>query len=165
MVSKTPLKKDGFSNLANYFSDQGATYFSLILLDDEKNMLYYKSTNHKWQEKYVVNNYYKHCHLIDRTNQLIKSDQPSFTLAWDFVKCQNEIAAEINALRIENKIAHGVSFCQKNFRIGEKNATFLITLAGRDCDINFSENVVTRKKEIITSVIQSNVIQNHLKID
>jgi len=165
MAGKTSLKKDDFSNLSNYFSDQGATYFSLILLDQDKNMLYYKSTNSKWQEKYVLNNYYKHCHLVDRTNQLMRSNPDNFTLVWDFVKSQNEIATEINALRKEYDVAHGVSFCQKNFSVGGKNATFLITLAGRDCDINFSENVVTRKREIITSVINSNVIQNNLKID
>lgn len=165
MVSKAPVKKDDFSNLSNYFSDQGATYFSLILLDEEKNMLYYKSTNSKWQERYVINNYYKHCHLVDRTNQLIRSNQDNFTLSWDLVKPQNEISTEINALRKEYHVAHGVSFCQKKFIVGDKKATFLITLAGRDCDINFSENVIIRKKEIITSVINSNVIQNHLKID
>lgn len=164
MVSKSALKKDNFQLLSNEILDQGATYFSIILLDDYRKILYYKSTNDKWQDKYVTKKYYTYCHLINRTNELIKSPTPSFTLAWDFVKCDNEIAKEIDLLRIENKISHGISFCNKNFHFNNQDATFLITLAGRECDINFSENVIKHKKQIMNSVINSNILQNSLTL-
>lgn len=159
------MRKDKFDFISREILDQGATYFSLILLDDNKNMMYYKSTNNKWHEKYVINEYYKHCHLVNRTNDLIKGTESSFTLSWDLVKCDNEIALEIDALRAENKIAHGVSFCNQNFHFNDKKATFLITLAGRHCDVNFAENAIQHKKEIMNSIINSNILQDSLTVN
>ena len=162
MAVKATIKKNGFDSLSEEMLNQGATYFSLILLDEKKEMVYYKSTNNKWHEKYVINEYYKHCHLIKRTNDLIRTTQAPFTLPWDFVKCDGEIANEINALRIENRIAHGVSFCNHDFHHNNEKTTFIITLAGRECDVNFSENVIKHKKIIMESVVNSGLIKRNL---
>lgn len=163
MANKKTLKKDGFDLFSKEILAKGATYTSFMLLDEEKSITHYKSTDAKWHERYVINEFYKDCHLIKRTNDLVKNiETPSFTLLWDSVQSDNEVADYINCLRKENNICHGVAFCNKNFHYEGKIMTLLVTIAGRNCDINFSSHVLKDKKAIYNSIINSGVLKDCL---
>jgi hypothetical protein len=52
--------------------------------------------------------------------------------------------------RNEKNISHGVSFCMKN-----KNGVLeILTVAGRACDLNFSEQIIKNQNKIYKNLVR-----------
>ncbi len=133
---------------------QGATYASITIIK-KGNLELYKSTNFNWDEFYYENNYSKDCHLIATGNELIKT-QNNFTVLWDSIAPNSEIASIINEHRIKNKLCHGVSFVQKN-----PDGTMQgINLATRYGDLAFTKAVIENKKAILEEFNKIKLICN-----
>ncbi|MBY0380063.1 MAG: hypothetical protein K2P99_06675 [Burkholderiales bacterium] len=122
---------------------QGATYASITIFKNGKLELY-NSTNAFWDEFYHENNYAKDCHLVKTGNNLIKSNN-KFTILWDLIIPDSEIANIINEYRIKNNLCHGISFVQKN-----PDGTMQgINLTGKYSDLSFTKAVIENKKQIL----------------
>lgn len=145
MDSKKTLEELGFK-FCNSLIDDGATYASMIISKDNS-ILYSHSTNAVWDGLYHETGYSKSCHLFTAT-KLIAEKSNNFILFWDTVVPNNEISVYLNAQREEKNLCHGVSFCKRN------NAGILeiVTLAGRKCDLNFSNQVMKNKDRVQRSL-------------
>lgn len=135
-------------NIANNFVNnlvfQGATYASITIIKNG-NLELYKSTNANWDEFYNEANYSQNCHLIAMGNRLIKQNY-KFTLLWDSVVPDSEIANIINEHRIRSNLCHGISFVQKN-----PDGTMQgINLTGRYGDLAFTKAVIDNKQKILS---------------
>ncbi len=141
MDNKKTLDELGF-HFGKFLLDEGATYSSIILSKNNQ-VLHSYSTNKVWDGLYHETGYSKSCHLIEAT-KILSSAQKSFTLFWDAVLPNNEVSLYLNSKRKEKDICHGVSFCTIN-----KNGVLeIVTMAGRFCDLNFSNQVIQHKEKI-----------------
>lgn len=143
MVSKKTVKQAGI-DYTNYLLNDGATYASVILTSSTELKLYH-SSNEKWDEMYHHTGYSKECHLIRAVNQLLSKSQ-NITLVWDCIQPANDISIYLNERRTEMSLCHGVSFCQRN----PNGITQIITLTGRNSDINFAKAAISNKNNILT---------------
>jgi hypothetical protein len=148
MDKSPPIVEFGFK-LCKSLKSEGATYSSIILAD-EKSVLYKYSSSQSWDNLYHETGYSKSCHLIQATKKLAVNNK-NFTLFWDYVAPENEISLYLNAKRKENNICHGVSFCTIN-----KNGILeILTLTGKNSDINFASKVISSKQKIQTYLMKS----------
>lgn len=151
MDNKKTLDEFSFKFCKNLL-ESGATYSSIIL-SKANTVLYSYSTNLIWDGLYHESGYSKSCHLINATKILSKT-QDGFTLFWDAVPPDNDISNYLNAKRNEKNISHGVSFCIKN----KNDVLEILTIAGRACDLNFSEQVIRNRNKIYKelAIVKSN---------
>ena len=137
------IVKIATDNFVNNLIFQGATYASITIFKNGKLELY-NSTNEHWDEFYNANNYSKDCHIVATGNNLIKTNS-KFTVLWDSIAPDSEIANIISEQRIRNKLCHGISFVQKN-----PDGTMQgINLASKYGDLSFTKAVIENKRKIL----------------
>jgi len=130
------------NSFVNNLVFQGATYASITIFRDGK-LEVYNSTNHFWDEFYHEHNYARDCHIVKTGNSLIKTND-KFTVLWDLLTPDTEIAHIINEERMKNSLCHGISFVQKN-----PDGTMQgINLTGKWSDLSFTKSVIENKKKI-----------------
>lgn len=122
--------------------DEGATYFSIILSKNGKVITNY-STNPQWENIYQESGLWKSCHLIKASN-ILSQKSNNFIGIWDLFSPDNEVSVYLNEKRKEKKVSHGISFCLKN----SNNILEVLSLAGRESDINFASQVLRNKAKI-----------------
>lgn len=145
------------TNFLNQLTFQGATYSSITVIKNSES-IFYKSTNKNWDEIYYNSGASKFCHLISAASKLVKYNK-DFTIVWDMITPNSEIAHHLNELRAKNNLCHGVSFIQKI-----SNSLMLsINLTGRYGDLNFSTAVIENKKNIINKFLKISNLQKNIR--
>jgi len=134
--------KHKFDIFANEMRNQGATYAALLLMDSNGSIIFNDSTNIKWDEIYRFGDYFQDCHLT-KIGRKLASQAGSHTVVWDAILPDNETSNYLNRLRLENHVAHGVSFCNVN----KKGILEAISIAGPSTQTNFALNVINNKKK------------------
>ena len=126
----------------------GATYCSLLVMNENKEIIFSKSSNIDWSEEFTSSVLYKHCHLLQEANkQIIYNDSP-FTLIWDLYNPNSDKGYELEDIRNQKNIAHGVGF---SFR-DNLEQTILLSIAGKYSDVNFGSLVLKHRSAVYKSL-------------
>lgn len=145
-----------FSLMLYKLCDYGATYASITLLDADGRAFYSKTSSDKWFSIYMESGLYKKCHLMSEANEQIKGLTTGFTFLWDNYFPKNEESVHLQRLRQEKNISHGVAFCN----LLDNGGKSIVTVAGKEADINFSKHVLRNKRKIYDSLMQSFIHSN-----
>ena len=149
MDSKKALRIDKkFSLLSDELMNFGATYSSVLLFSEDNNVLFSKSSDPEWADEFTSTGLYKHCHLLNEANSQMKSNNSSFTLAWDLYNPTTEKANELNEIRSSKDISHGVGFCTTN----SDGSRLFLNIAGKYSDINFGLAILKNRVSVFQSL-------------
>lgn len=131
--------------------DCGVTYSSVTLLDTEGVSFFSKSSSDEWSDLYMNTKLYQKCHLLKEALNQINHHSDGFVFLWDNFSPTNEESVYLDHLRVEKNICHGVAFCSP---LANGNRA-IITVAGKNSDINFSKQVLRNKSIIYRAVMNS----------
>lgn len=149
MDSKKTLGADGqFSSFSNDLINLGATYSSVLLLSENNEVLFSKSSDPDWLAEFTSTGLYKYCHLLGEARSQMQFNPSSFTLLWDLYQPKSEESMELNEIRQYKDISHGVGFCCKN----PDGSRLLFNVAGKYSDINFGLAVLKNRVAIFRSL-------------
>lgn len=139
------------SYLIDDLLDSGATYSSITVLDGKGDVSFSKCSSDNWLKIYIGSNLYHKCHLMQEANKQISNQENGFIFIWDNYFPDNDESSYLERLRAEKNISHGVAFCSP-LQNGGKS---IITVAGKNSDINFSKNVIRNKQVIYKAIMRS----------
>ena len=144
MANKTSIiQNNAFADFNEELLGLGTTYLSLIVFDKSSNVIISKSSNPDWSSEFMETGLYKDCHLLQAASSLM-SINDSFLLVWDTVSPSEEKQKNLEEIRKQKNIMHGVGFCSKDL-LGNK---VFLNIAGKYSDINFGLNVLKERKEV-----------------
>lgn len=89
----------------------GATYSSLLIINDELNVVFSKSSNPDWSEEFTSSGLYRHCYLLKEASNQIGHTKLPFTLLWDLYGPSTDKESELLDIRNQKDISHGIGFC------------------------------------------------------
>ena len=153
------FKKTNSSQLMDELKNCGVTYSSISLFDENDDAYFSKCSNEKWLNLYFGSNFYEKCHLMLEAQNQIEHQKNGFVFLWDNYFPNNEESIYLNMLRKENNIAHGVAFCMAL----ENGGKSILTVAGKEFDVNFSKNILRNKQPIYRAIWKSCVDINNKK--
>ena len=139
------------SLLIDALMDCGATYCSVTLLDQNGTTYFSKSSSDAWLNIYIDSKLYQKCHLMNEAFSQIRCNANGFTFLWDNFSPINEESLYLDRLRGENNICHGVAFCSPLSNGGKS----IITVTGKNADINFSKQVLRNKDVMYKSIMKA----------
>lgn len=135
--------------------NHGTTYCSITLLDDKGLSYFSRSSSEAWFDLYINGNLYQKCHLMNEASSQLKNNENGFIFLWDHYFPNNEESEYLNALRKEKNICHGVAFCSPLLNGGKS----IVTITGKNSDINFSRNIIKNKSVIYNAIMRSLVLR------
>lgn len=144
-------KKVDPSFLIGELMNHGATYCSITLLDKKGVSYFCKTSNEYWLNLYINENLYQKCHLMNEASNQIKNNKKGFVFLWDNYFPNNEESKYLDSLRKEKNIYHGVAFCSPL----DNGCKSIITITGKNSDINFSTNVLRNKNIVYQAIMKS----------
>ena len=145
------FEKINFSLMVDDLLDHGAMYASVTLLDENGKAYYSRCSSDDWLLTYMDSGLYNKCHLMTEANNQLKHQTTGFVFLWDSYFAKNEESLYLDRLRQEKNICHGVAFCNV-LQSGKKS---IITVAGKNSDVNFSSNVLRNKRAVYNSLMKS----------
>lgn len=131
----------------------GATYCSILSFDQDNNLIYKKSSNPEWAEEFASHDFYKNCHLLIASQEMLKVNKGDFVVAWDMYKPFTAQAHQLDEIRKNSNMCHGVGFCFQS-----ESGHTLVNIAGAYHDINFGLNVLKNKKEAYKELYKNLVL-------
>ncbi|STX84899.1 Uncharacterised protein [Legionella donaldsonii] len=145
MVNKKTIEADKkFWQMNNELINVGATYLSLLLFNENNEIIYSKSSDIDWADEFTTTGLYKHCHLLSEANNQMNLHKNSFTVVWDLYSPQTEEAKALDDIRKYKDITHGIGFCVKN----SDDTRIILNIAGKHTDVNFASNVLKKRANI-----------------
>lgn len=145
MDSKAAVKREkNFWNVNSKLAEYGATYVSLLIFNQNNQLTYSLSSNPDWSDEFSSTGLYKKCHLLNTANELMSTNNTSFTLAWDLYLPETEAAKELDDIRKSIDISHGVGFCVH----GVHQSKIMLNIAGKYMDVNFGLNILKNRKTV-----------------
>lgn len=129
----------------------GATYSSVTLLDQNGKAFFSKCSSDQWLNTYMSSGLYQKCHLMRGASNQIKNHQNGFVFVWDNYFPDNEESLYLNKLREEKNISHGVAFCSPL----ENGGKLILTVTGKNADVNFSKNTIRNKNIVYKAIMKS----------
>ncbi|MFT4058917.1 MAG: hypothetical protein QM652_05150 [Legionella sp.] len=151
MDSKKTIKiGNNFHLLNKELLNIGATYSSLLIMNDNSKIIFSKSSDIDWSEEFTTSGLYKHCYLLKEANKQMAYNNMPFTLLWDLYNPLTDKEHELADIRNHKNIVHGVGFC---FRDNE-GQKILLNIAGKYSDVNFGAIVLKRRTTVYKSLRQ-----------
>ena len=142
------------------FSDQllglGATYSSILIFNDNNLVIKSFSSDQEWADEFTSKELYKDCHLLQEAHKQMKLNQAAFTIAWDLYSPVTEKAKNLDDVRKQKNITHGVGFCIQY----AGHPKILLNIAGKYADVNFGLNVLRNRGKIyqeLREILMKNV--------
>lgn len=155
MDSKKTIKiSNNFNVLNKELLNIGATYSSLLIMDDDSKVIYSKSSNIDWSEEFTSSGLYKHCHLLKEANKQMGYINSPFTLLWDLYTPFTDKEHELEDIRSHKNIVHGVGFCFPD----NNGRRILLSIAGKYSDINFGSIVLKHRSAVYKGLRQAMLV-------
>ena len=148
MDSKKIMNKT-IENILDNFVFHGASSAGIMIFQAEK-LILYKSTCEEWYDFYNNAKEKSNCHLIKNSMKIATKLSKnmilnkSFSLIWDLQIPSNDESLYLNEYREKYNHCHGIniiSLPQDDILIG-------LTLTGRQCDLNFAQDVIANKSKV-----------------
>lgn len=151
MDSKKTLKiENNFYLLNEELLNVGATYSSLLIMNNDSKIVFLKSSNVDWSEEFTSSGLYQHCYLLKEANKQMQHNAKPFTIVWDLYTPLTDEEYELVEIRRQKDIVHGVGFCFRD-NLGQK---ILLNIAGKYSDINFGAIVLKHRVAVYKSLRQ-----------
>lgn len=131
--------------------DFGATYCSITLLNQDGVSYFCRASSDEWLNLYINSQLYQKCHLMKEAFSQTQSLNNGFIFIWDHFSPINEESFYLDKLRVEKHICHGVAFCSPLSNGGKS----IITVTGKNADVNFSKQVLRNKDVMYKSIMRS----------
>jgi len=147
---KAVVIENNFLSLNNELLNIGATYSSLLVFNDDNNVIFSNSSDKDWSEEFTSSGMHKNCYLLKEAHEQMRKKDSSFTVVWDFYSPHTDKEKELEELRKYKNIVHGVGFYFKNID-GNK---ILLSVAGKYSDINFGLTVLKHRSEVYKALRQ-----------
>lgn len=128
-----------------------------IMIYKNSNLLYYKSTNEKWQDFYFTSKEKKNCHIVRAGLEIFAKKKINYTLVWDALHPTHDDAKYLNEQREHFDHCHGLSMCEAF----PNDLIFTIVLTSGRKNENFSNLVLKDKRKIIDYMQQLDYIEEY----
>jgi hypothetical protein len=152
MDSKEAVKiENNFHVVNKELLNIGATYSSLLIMNEGSKIIFSRSSNIDWSEEFMSSGLYEHCYLLKEANKQMKFNDAPFTMAWDLYKPLTDQERELADIRNQKDIVHGVGFCFQ----GNQRQKILLNIAGKYSDINFGAMVLRHRAAVYKSLRQA----------
>lgn len=151
---KTVIIERNFSLLNSELVNIGATYSSLLVFNNNNEIVLSKSSDKNWSEEFTSTGMYKNCHLLKEANEQIKTKNGSFIVIWDLYNPYTNQEKELDEIRKYRDIVHGVGFCFKD----ANGNRIMLNIAGKYSDINFGLNVLKNRPNIYKALRQTMIL-------
>ncbi|MBP9777764.1 MAG: hypothetical protein KBD25_01115 [Rickettsiaceae bacterium] len=134
----------------------GANSFA-VMIYKHNNLLYYKSTNQKWQDFYYTSKEKDNCHIVHAGLEIFARKKTNYSLVWDALHPTHDDAQYLNEKRLSFDHCHGVSMCEA-FPNG---LIFTIVLTSSNKNEKFSSLVLKDKGKLIDYMRRLNYIEEY----
>ena len=149
MDSKKTVKLgNNFLLLNTELLNIGATYSSLLIMNDESKIIFSKSSNIDWSDEFTSSGLFKNCYLLKEANKQMKYNSAPFTILWDLYNPFTDKEHELAEIRNQKDIVHGVGFCFQD----DHGQRILLNIAGKYSDINFGAIVLKHRSTVYKSM-------------
>ena len=148
---KTVRIGNNFHLLNKELLNIGATYSSLLIMNEDSKIIFSKSSNIDWSEEFTSSGLSEHCYLLKEANKQMEYNNAPFTILWDLYNPLTDKELELADIRNQKDIVHGVGFCFRDNQ-GQK---ILLNIAGKYSDINFGAIVLKHRPTVYKSLRQA----------